>query len=91
MTNHNNTSQNEELDGIDLDFEGIQSLAEWKAYLKFISKTSNHLHRHGLLLTIALHPGQLLPSDVCQSLDRVHVMTYDMMHLDEQDASYHMS
>ena len=72
-------SRDEELDGIDLDFEGVQSLVEWNAYQKFLSTTSTYLHRHDLLLTVALHPGQLLSSEVCQSMDRVHVMTYDMM------------
>jgi len=67
------------LDGIDFDFEGIQSLEEWKAYLTFLSVASTYLHRENLFITVALHPGQLLPTEVCQRVDRVHVMTYDMM------------
>ena len=31
------------------------------------------------MLTVALHPGQIVPANICQSLDRVHVMTYDMI------------
>ena len=38
------------------------------------------MKNHGLLLTVALHPGQLLPAKICESVDRVHVMTYDMMN-----------
>jgi chitinase len=67
------------LDGIDLNFEGIRSLEEWNAYLAFLSAASTHLHRHDLLVTVALHPGQYLPSGVCGDVDRVHVMTYDMI------------
>jgi len=70
----------EELDGIDLDYEGMALASEWKAYLRFLPKAATFLHEHGLLLTVALHPGQLLPSEVCQNIDRVHIMTYDMMH-----------
>ena len=73
------TSRDEVLDGIDFDYEGIQSLDEWNAYLTFLSMASTYLHRENLIATVALHPGQLLPIEVCQSLDRVHVMTYDMM------------
>ena len=68
------------MDGIDLDFEGIQSHEQWKSYLKFILTASTTMKQHGLLLTVALHPGQLLPAKVCESVDRVHVMTYDMMN-----------
>jgi hypothetical protein len=73
------TSRDEVLDGIDFDYEGIQSLDEWNAYLTFLSMASTYLHRKNLIATVALHPEQLLPMEVCQSLDRVHVMTYDMM------------
>ena len=69
----------EELDGIDFDHEGIQSREDWNAYLNFLPTATSYLHRHGLLLTVALHPQQLLPEEVCRSVDRVHVMTYDMM------------
>lgn len=72
-------SRDEGLDGIDFDFEGIRSVQEWTAYLAFLSEASDRLHRAGLLATVALHPGQHLPSNVCAILDRVHVMTYDMM------------
>ena len=73
------SSRDEGLDGIDFDFEGIRSVQEWTSYLAFLSEASARLHRAGLLATVALHPGQHLPSNVCAILDRVHVMTYDMM------------
>jgi len=68
-----------DFDGIDLDFENIQTLGEWKAYLQFLVQASTFLHKHNLLATVALHPGQFLPEHVCQSLDHVHVMAYDMI------------
>ena len=74
-----NISRDEGFDGIDLDFEGIRSAREWSAYLAFLSEASAGLHRAGLLATAALHPGQHLPPGVCAGLDRVHVMTYDMI------------
>jgi len=88
--------RDEELDGIDLDFEGIQSLSDWNAYRKFLSTASTYLHRARprLLLTVALHPGQFLSSHACQSVDRVHVMTYDMMAgrgSDDERADHHAS
>ncbi|KAL9190375.1 hypothetical protein ACHAXT_007586 [Thalassiosira profunda] len=70
----------EELDGIDMDYEGIQTHADWNAYLNFLTTASSYLHQHGLLLTVALHPGQLLPPNVCKHIDRVHIMSYDMLH-----------
>ena len=63
-----------------MDYEGIQTHADWNAYLNFLTTASSYLHQHGLLLTVALHPGQLLPPDVCKSIDRVHIMSYDMLH-----------
>ncbi len=74
-----NQSHDEELSGIDFDFEGIQSIEEWNAYLTFLSFASTYLHRENLIVSVAVHPGQYLPAEVCQNLDRVHVMTYDMM------------
>ncbi|KAL3805782.1 hypothetical protein HJC23_007743 [Cyclotella cryptica] len=72
-------SEHERLDGIDLDFEGIQSIDEWKTYLELIIFVASRLNRHGLMVTVALHPGQFLPPKVCDVVDRVHVMTYDMI------------
>lgn len=54
-------------------------MEEWKAYLQFIANTANQLHNNNLILTVAVHPGQYLPPDVCQKVDRVNVMTYDMI------------
>ena len=74
-----NQSRDEELNGIDFDFEGIQSIEVWNAYLTFLSFASTYLHHENLIVSVAVHPGQFLPAEVCQNLDRVHVMTYDMI------------
>lgn len=80
-------SREEGLDGIDLDFEGIRSYEEWNAYLSFLHAASAMLHRYDLIVTVALHPGQHLPNTICESLDRVHVMTYDMIRRRDDDGS----
>ena len=82
-------SQAEELDGIDLDFEGIQSIEEWKSYLSFIAMASKHLHSNNFILSVALHPQQILPANICNSIDRVHVMTYDMQPSPQDERNNH--
>lgn len=37
------------------------------------------IKRNNLLFSVALHPGQYLQPQICQMLDRVHVMAYDMV------------
>jgi len=81
--------QSEELDGIDLDFEGIHTIEQWKAYLHFISYTAEHLHKKNLVVTVALHPGQFLPSNICKNVDRVHLMTYDMQPSSDDKRNHH--
>ena len=82
-------SEKERLDGIDLDYEGIQSIDEWKAYLELIIFVAFRLHRHDLMVTVALHPGQFLPPKVCEVVDRVHVMTYDMIDGSNRRQGHH--
>jgi len=81
----------EQLDGIDFDFEGIQSLTEWAAYVTFLKPAADYLHHNNLLLTVALHPEQYLPHETCLSIDRVHVMTYDMASADKRRPHHHAS
>jgi spore germination protein YaaH len=82
-------SQDEGLDGIDLDFEGIRSHVEWNAYLSYLSTASAALHQHDLIVTVALHPGHYLPKEICTALDRVHVMTYDMIRPNARRLDHH--
>jgi chitinase len=73
------SSKKEGIDGIDLDYEGIQSIEEWRSYLELMVFVADKLNQHSLLLTVALHPGQFLPKQVCAKINRVHVMSYDMV------------
>ena len=77
-------SENEQLDGIDFDHEGIQSLDEWKAYQLFLVFAAIQFNKHKLILSVAVHPGQFLSPQVCQAVDRVHVMAYDMIGQDQK-------
>lgn len=82
-------SKGNDFDGIDFDFENIQTLGQWEAYLQFLVQASSYLHKHNLLVTVALHPGQFLPERVCQSLDRAHVMAYDMVAQSQNSPTKH--
>lgn len=57
--------------------------------MQFLVQASTFLHKHKLLATVALHPGQFLPERVCQSLDRVHVMAYDMITQSQNSPTKH--
>lgn len=70
--------RDEDLDGVDINYSNFLSDTEWSYFLKFIPKAAQYLHRHGLLLTVAVMPRWYLPSEVCKEVDRVHVMSYDM-------------
>jgi hypothetical protein len=37
------------------------------------------MHKAGLIVTVAVHPGQILPKEVYGLIDRIHLMTYDMI------------
>lgn len=72
-----------ELDGIDFDWEAPQSKADFENYCLLLKLASRSLHKLGKLVTVALHPGQSLvqsskSNDVLKSLDRIHLMSYDM-------------
>jgi len=74
-----NISQTEQLDGIDFDHEGLKSQEDWNAYQQFIVFAAMQMKRNNLLLSVAVHPGQYLQPHICQMVDRVHVMAYDMI------------
>jgi GH18 family chitinase len=67
------------LDGIDLDGEGpFRSQREYVGYLRWANRTARGLRKHGILASLALHPGQLAFPDLYDAVDRVHLMAYDM-------------
>ena len=48
------------------------------AYTDLLVDASKTFHQSGLNVTVAIHAGQTLPPTAYQSVDRVHLMAYDM-------------
>lgn len=69
----------EKLSGVDFDWELPATRSEWSAYYRLVSAASYHFHASGLLVSLAVHPYHKLPDSVCETVDRIHLMTYDMM------------
>ena len=84
---NNPCSKKEKLNGIDLDWEQPTSKEEYIAYIHLIIEASELFHENRLLLSIALHPGQFLPKEVYNFVDRVHLMTYDMIYSNSHEPS----
>jgi len=79
----------ENLDGVDFDWEQPRSQEEVVNYALLVVGTANVFHASGLLVTIALHAQQPFPGQVFQFVDRVHLMTYDMLTaLSEGETTY---
>ena len=66
------------LDGVDFDWEAPTTQEETAAYIRLLHETHSVFHNTGLLVTVALHPGQTLGMNGFHAVDRVHLMTYDM-------------
>ena len=49
-------------------------------YARLLLYASRALHDAGLLLSVALHPGQFLPRPAYDAVDRVNLMAYDMVN-----------
>ncbi len=82
-------SRKEELNGIDLDWEGLTTREHYISYILLIRQLSSALHREGLLLSIAIHTKQFFPKEVYENVDRVNLMSYDMISLHtDHHASY---
>jgi len=69
----------EGLNGVDFDWEGPSTRDEFISYIHLLVEASTVFHRKGLLVTIALHPGQFLPKEIYVHIDKIHLMTYDMI------------
>lgn len=67
------------MNGVDLDWEQIRTEQEFHSYLKLIHEASSVLHEKKLILSVALHAGQFLPKEIYDHIDRIHLMTYDMI------------
>lgn len=69
----------EQIQGIDFDWEQPQTQEEFVSYLHLLFEAGQALHKSNLLLTVALHPNQRLASQIYEVVDRIHLMTYDMV------------
>ena len=67
------------LEGIDLDWEGVRTRAEWAGLWALAAELAAALHARGRVLTAAVHAGQaaLVPRAALAQLDLVLVMAYD--------------
>mmetsp|Transcript_18233 Transcript_18233/g.37596 ORF Transcript_18233/g.37596 Transcript_18233/m.37596 type:complete len:373 (-) Transcript_18233:99-1217(-) len=67
--------------GIDLDFFQPRTMEELKNYSTFLFEAADQWHRHGLKVSLTLHPGQgrYIDPRMYNLLDRIHFMTYDMI------------
>ena len=81
-------SLKEGLNGVDFDWEQPSNRSEYNAYAHLLTEASDILHREGLLVTLAIHPGQIFPRDVYEHIDKIHLMTYDML---DQPDTHHAS
>jgi len=71
----------EDLNGVDFDWEQPQDKNQMMGYMTLIVETWSAFQNSpsNLLVTVALHPNQFLPKAIFQYIDRVHLMTYDMI------------
>lgn len=74
-------STREDLNGVDFDWEQPQDKKQIMGYMTLIVETWSAFQNSpsNLLVTVALHPNQFLPRAIFQYIDRVHLMTYDMI------------
>eukprot|EP00978_Attheya_sp_CCMP212_P021644 scaffold63488_cov51-Attheya_sp.AAC.3 len=68
----------EQLDGVDFDWEQPANQEEFIYYLHLIVEASVVFRKEGILLSVAVHYKQVLPEDVYDAVDRIHLMAYDM-------------
>ena len=69
--------ESKRLQGVDFDWEVPSTRSDMKQYQLLLSEASDLLHGRGLLVTATMHAWQDLGSVAYDSLDRVHLMSYD--------------
>lgn len=67
----------EHLDGIDIDWEGINDEKNFNLYMNFVVAVAQALHKEKLLLSVTTR--DRLPPVVLKHVDRIHFMAYDLM------------
>ena len=71
------------LDGIDFDWEGVDFSFDHKlllAYQQLLIQAKKQFKKYGKIVSVALHPGQekyMIDNKVADAVDRFHFMTYD--------------
>lgn len=76
-------SKREQLDGIDFNNQSLESMDDFKEYFRFIMEVAPVIKDHPathkkLKLSLTLSVTQIMPKEVYEKVDRVHVMTFDM-------------
>jgi chitinase len=69
--------QDNQLDGVDFDWEFPHGKAEIAAFATLLTECKAALAPEHRLLTIAVSPDQPLPAAAIEAVDRVHLMSYD--------------
>ena len=78
----------EEINGVDFDWESPSNQQEYIGYFHLLIEAADAFHRSGLMLSLALHPGQVVPEEIYNKVDRIHLMSYDMIQKNTHHASY---
>ena len=65
--------------GVDFDCEFFRTHQDYDDYDALIRSAAYVLHKDGKYVSVALHAGQFLSKEVYTAVDRINLMTYDMM------------
>jgi len=65
------------LAGVDFDWEHPRTAQQQRDYEALLTECGTQLHRHKLLLTVAVAQWQTLGPGAIRAVDRVHLMAYD--------------
>jgi GH18 family chitinase len=71
--------EREGLQGVDFDCEFFRTHDDYRAYEKMLVEAAQVLRGQGVQVSVALHAGQTMPAEVYWAVDRVNLMTYDML------------
>ena len=80
-------SQKEQIDGVDIDWEAPQTSDDYRNYILLVEEAHKELlQKHGIMISIALHPRQVMPPPFYNLISRVNLMAYDMI---TQEGGHH--
>lgn len=78
MTALKDLTKKHNLYGVDFDCEDFRTHEDFEDYHKLLAFAAETLHQQNVQVSVALHIGQTLPTELYQIIDRVNLMTYDM-------------